>query len=91
MRNLILCAIFGTAMAVPSRHDCPPALRIGATYAEQKLACPDLDAQAFDRDDIHRVVFYACRSQRVVIVGSLETGKTVGLMVQIGEIPDVAP
>lgn len=83
-------AIFAIALSVSitllltaaaAFRDCPKSqMALGTTYAEIKIACPDIGVQAVDRIEPNIAVYY-CPSQSALVLGSMGTGKVVGLMV----------
>lgn len=67
----------GAAFAPP---ECKPTMALGTTYDQIKVACPDIGSQAVDRIEPDVAVYY-CPSQSALVLGSMRTGKVVGLMV----------
>lgn len=77
---MIFGIVLGMLGAFVGKPDCPPKMAVGMTYREIATACPDISRVSFDRDDNSDVVFYLCPSLQTVVVGDLQTGKTVGLL-----------
>lgn len=55
------------------------------TYAQIKAGCPDIGTQAVFKLSEFKPV-YECPSQRMLVVGDMRTGKTVGLILWDGEM-----
>ncbi len=81
----MLCGVGIIAIERTRPADCPPKMEIGQTYAQIKLACPDMASQSFDRDPGTGTTMYLCPSQHVVVVGSVRTGKVVALMLDVAQ------
>jgi hypothetical protein len=71
-------------LAFTRQNPCPP-LQIGYTYAQIKEHCPDIGIQAVFKLDENRPVYF-CPSQRLLVVGDIRTGKTVGILLYDGPL-----
>lgn len=69
-----------TVLVAAATPPCKPKLEIGMSYNQAKVACPDLAAAPYDRDDRTHQVFFLCPSQHTFIVGDMRTTKMVGFM-----------
>lgn len=84
MRRGVIAIVLFLAIATvltAASFQCPaPQMALGTTYDQIKVACQDIGVQAVQRIEPDIAVYY-CPSQSALVLGSMRTGKVVGLMV----------